>query len=137
MVTFSISTFFFDFVFSGECCRKFHWKSFVRTIVTNSYFDTGRQKCNNSPDLIYYTAVHQYLGPYPLWSLTVKFPENTWQICELIKLSYRTELKDMIHKLFKKVVNNDVKHFLIQYPTLCQSRDILLEQIVNFSSVEK
>ncbi|PJE77486.1 hypothetical protein CI610_03592 [invertebrate metagenome] len=137
MVKYQIESFFFEYILSGTCCREFQWKSFVKKVVTNYHFDAWCQTCESRPDLLYYRAVHQDIGPNPLWLLTLKFPKMTWKICELIKLSYRVDLKNVMCKLCNKAVNNDVKHFLLQCPALFQSRDMLLEQIVNCISVDK
>ena len=76
-------------------------------------------------------------GPNQLLLLSLEYGQFTWNLVYLhvLKLSFTWDENEVICKLCKKKSNDIVTHFIIECPTLFQSRDVLLEKVVNCINV--
>ncbi|XP_069114236.1 uncharacterized protein [Argopecten irradians] len=132
---FDITDSLFDYIFEGFQPSRFSWKSFCKNVVQSFYQTKWLGEIVHLESFQIYASVHQNYGPNPLWTLALKYPNYTWQLSEMIKLSYRHEKEPVLCKLCNKLTDNITVHFLIQCYCLFETRDKMLEFLVNYLDV--
>ena len=135
MKNYKIDYFFNDYLCNRETPSKSSWNQYIDTLIRISSQDEWRESLKSRPELSRFAEVHKYIGPHPLWSLSLQHPEYTWKLFELINFSFTYETEEVSCKLCKRKVNDIVQHFILDCPVLYKSREYLMHLIVNSLTV--
>ncbi|XP_069105510.1 uncharacterized protein [Argopecten irradians] len=114
---------------------KGQWKQFIKRIVQNREEEKWRESLAAKESLHIFASIHTKLDTHPLWKISKLSVKDTWQMSDLIHLSFVWEVVPVICKLCGKTVTDIVVHFLIECHILFAERDLILEIIVNFLHV--
>ena len=121
-------TFVRDFIIYNEYPNKFHWKVFIKHSMYSYVNTTWRQDVGSKPELARYGSVHTRIGLNPVLDLC-KDAKNIWHIVEFVKLCIDHIREEVTCKLCSRCCTDICYNFIIDSPSLCNSRDIMFNVI--------